>query len=59
MKTDTEVQLMLRTRTKGKTLEQAAARAGMSVLKPTYKILLANLDWEPRSRRNRRQFGKR
>ncbi len=31
MKTDTEVQLMLRTRTKGKTLEQAAARAGMSV----------------------------
>lgn len=31
MKTDTEVQLMLRARTKGKTLEQAAARAGMSV----------------------------
>lgn len=31
MKTDTEVQLMLRTRKKGKTLEQAAARAGMSV----------------------------
>ena len=31
MKTDTEVQLMLRTRLKGKTLEQAAARANMSV----------------------------
>ncbi|KPV53057.1 integrase [Kouleothrix aurantiaca] len=31
MKTDNEVQLMLRARTKGKTLEQAAARAGMSV----------------------------
>lgn len=31
MKTDAEVQLMLRTRTKGKTLAQAAARAGMSV----------------------------
>ena len=31
MKTDTEVPLMLRTRTKGKTLEQAAARAGMRV----------------------------
>jgi hypothetical protein len=31
MKTDTEVQLMLRSRTKGKTLAQAAARAGMSV----------------------------
>ena len=31
MKTDTEVQLMLRARSKGKTLEQAAARAGMSV----------------------------
>jgi hypothetical protein len=31
MKTDNEIQLMLRTRTKGKTLEQAAARAGMSV----------------------------
>lgn len=31
MKTDAEVQLMLRERTKGKTLEQAAARAGMSV----------------------------
>jgi hypothetical protein len=31
MKTDAEVQLMLRERNKGKTLEQAAARAGMSV----------------------------
>jgi hypothetical protein len=31
MKTDTEVQLMLRTRKKGKTLEQAAARANMSL----------------------------
>lgn len=31
MKTDAEVQLMLRARTKGKTLEQAAARANMSV----------------------------
>ena len=31
MKTDTEVQVMLRARTKGKTLEQAAARAGMRV----------------------------
>jgi hypothetical protein len=31
MKTDTEVQLMLRERKKGKTLAQAAARAGMSV----------------------------
>ena len=31
MKTDNEVQLMLHARTKGKTLQQAAARAGMSV----------------------------
>lgn len=31
MKTDSEVHLMLRERKKGKTLEQAAARAGMSV----------------------------
>ena len=31
MKTDGEVQLMIRERTKGKTLDQAAARAGMSV----------------------------
>ena len=38
MKTDTEVQLMLRTRLKGKTLEQAAARAGMSV--PTARTYL-------------------
>ena len=29
MKTDTEVQIMLRERRKGKTQEQAAARAGM------------------------------
>ena len=38
MKTDNEVQLMLRTRTKGKTLAQAAARAGMSV--PTARTYL-------------------
>ena len=31
MKTDAEVQLMMRERAKGKTQEQAAARAGMSV----------------------------
>ena len=31
MKTDSEVYLMLRERKNGKTLEQAAARAGMSV----------------------------
>ena len=31
MKTDTEVHLMLRERKNGKTLEQAAARANMSV----------------------------
>jgi transcriptional regulator with XRE-family HTH domain len=31
MKTDSEVHLMLRERKNGKTLEQAAARAGMSV----------------------------
>jgi hypothetical protein len=31
MKTDREVHLMLRERKNGKTLEQAAARAGMSV----------------------------
>ena len=31
MKTDGEVQLMIRERSKGKTLDQAAARAGMSV----------------------------
>ena len=31
MKTDGEVQLMIRERRKGKTLDQAAARAGMSV----------------------------
>ncbi len=31
MKTDAEVRLMIRERTKGRTQEQAAARAGMSV----------------------------
>src|SRR5215210_9025799 len=31
MKTDAEVQLMMRERAKGKTQEQAAARAGMSI----------------------------
>ncbi len=31
MKTDAEVRLMMRERAKGKTQEQAAARAGMSV----------------------------
>jgi len=38
MKIDTEVPLMLRTRTKGKTREQAAARAGMRV--PTARTYL-------------------
>jgi hypothetical protein len=40
MKTDTEVHLMLRERKHGKTLEQAAARANMSVPMPRGEVSL-------------------
>ena len=56
MKTDAEVQLMIRERKNGKTLEQAAARANMSA--PTARKYLRAAKWpsqlkQPRSYRTR------
>lgn len=47
MKTDSEVHLMLRERKNGKTLEQAAARAGMSVPTARKYVRTAKLPSSP------------